>query len=74
MTQKVLTELEERSPRYLLWTNRIFPEYKAPVFGKDFNVELGNYLKQRYHRLGLLPPHEGGYGNWQVAVWEHNYT
>jgi hypothetical protein len=72
MTENILHQLESKPPDYLLWSNRIFPEYQAMVFGKDFDRPLGDFLKAHYHRLGLLPPHSGSYSDWQVAVWERN--
>lgn len=72
MEDKIISSLEERSPQYLLWSNRVFPEYQAMIFGRDFDRPIGDYLKAHYHRLGLLPPHEGNAANWQVAVWERN--
>ena len=72
MLDRLLSQLDANPPKYLLWSNRIFPEYNAPVFGKDFDVNLANYLKQHYHRLGFLPPHSGSYGDWQASVWERN--
>jgi len=72
MSDKIIRSLEEHSPQYLLWSNRVFPEYQAMIFGRDFDRPIGDYLRVHYHRLGLLPPHEGNAANWQVAVWERN--
>ena len=72
MSDKIIARLKERPPQYLLWSNRVFPEYQAYVFGKDFDRPLGDYFRARYHRLGLLAPHDGSFGDWQVAVWERN--
>jgi hypothetical protein len=72
MTDKICASLEARPPQYLLWSNRIFPEYQALSFGKDFDRPLGDYLTAHYHRLGFLPPHAGSYTDWQVAVWQRN--
>jgi hypothetical protein len=72
MTDKIIRALEERPPQYLLWSNRVFPEYEAMIFGKDFDRPLGDYFRTHYHRLGLLSPHEGNAANWQVAIWERN--
>jgi len=72
MTGKLLRELDAKPPHFLLWSNRVFPEYGAPIFGKDFDRPLGDFFKARYHRLGLLPPHSGSFGDWQAAVWERN--
>ena len=72
MTDKIIRALEERPPQYLLWSNRVFPEYQVLIFGKDFDRPLGDYFRAHYHRLGLLPPHDGTFGDWQVAVWQRN--
>ena len=72
MTDKIFRALEERPPQYLLWSNRVFPEYEALIFGKDFDRPLGDYFRTHYRRLGLLPPHDGTFGDWQVAVWQRN--
>ena len=42
------------------------------IFGRDFDRPMGDYLRAHYHRLGLLPPHDGNAADWQVAVWERN--
>jgi len=72
MTDKFLSELEANPPRYLLWSNRIFPEYEQLNFGKDFDRPAGDYFRAHYHRVGLLPPHNGSIQDWQVTVWERN--
>jgi len=72
MADKIIKSLEERPPEYLLWSNRVFPEYQAMIFGRDFDRPIGDYLRAHYHRLGLLTPHDGNAADWQVAVWERN--
>jgi len=72
MTDKLLRELAANPPRYLLWSNRLFPEYGAMQFGKDFDRPLGDFLKAHYHRIGLLPPHSGSYMDWHASLWERN--
>ncbi len=71
-TDKIIASLEQHPPRYLLWSNRVFPEYEAMVFGKDFDRPLGDYFKAHYTRRGLLSPHDGNFADWQVAIWERN--
>jgi hypothetical protein len=41
MTEKMIREIDQKPVRYLLWSNRIFPEFGTPVFGKDFDREIG---------------------------------
>jgi hypothetical protein len=72
MTDKMIREIERKPVRYLLWSNRIFPEFGTPVFGKDFDREIGDYLKANYHRIGPLVPVTGSYLDWTAVVWERN--
>ena len=72
MTDKMIQEIDRKPVRYLLWSNRIFPEFGTPVFGKDFDLELGTYLKTHYHRVRPLVPNDGNYWDWNVTVWERN--
>jgi hypothetical protein len=70
MTNDAIREIEKQPVGYLLWSNRTFVEYGAPVFGQDFNVELGDYLKSHYRPVGpILPGHEK-YWEWNEMVWE----
>ncbi|HET6145682.1 MAG TPA: hypothetical protein VFE02_19415, partial [Candidatus Acidoferrales bacterium] len=72
MTEKMVHEIDAKPVRYLLWSNRTFPEFGTPVFGKDFNVEIGDYLKANYHPLRRLVPLSGSYTDWTAVVWERN--
>jgi hypothetical protein len=38
----------------------------VPVFGTDFNQELGEYFRTRYRRVGSITRAPG----WQADVWE----
>jgi hypothetical protein len=71
MTRDVIREIDEKRPRYLLWSNRVFPEFRTPVFGEDFDVEVGAYLKSHY-RAGarLLPGAPASAWDWTAVVWE----
>lgn len=70
MMNEVIQEIENRRVDYLLWSNRIFPEYGVSVFGKDFDQELGDYLKMRYRPVGhpIVPFSKGAI--WAAEVWE----
>jgi hypothetical protein len=70
MTDDLIQEIDRKRVRYLLWSNRTFPEYGVPVFGKDFAQTLGGYFASRYHRVGRLVP--GAATTWEVSltVWE----
>ena len=56
--------------RYLLWSNRSFPDYGAPQFGTDFDQALGRYLTSHYRRVGPLVPDSDL--DWQLrfTLWE----
>jgi hypothetical protein len=70
MTEELIRQIDEKPVRYLLWSNRIFPEFGVPVFGKDFDVEIGDYLRSRYRRIGPLIPNTGPCCDWTASVWE----
>jgi len=72
MTEKTIREIEERPVRYLLWSNRRFPEYAVPRFGVDFDRAFGDYLTSHYHPVGPLV--QGTVVEWHVrfTVWERN--
>ena len=72
MTDKMIREIDRKPVRYLLWSNRIFPEFGTTVFGKDFDPEIGDYLKANYHRVGPLLPLTDSYWDWNAVVWERN--
>jgi hypothetical protein len=73
MTDDTIREIERQPVSYLLWSNRVFPEYGAPLFGKDFNPELGEYLRSHYERVGpLLPP--VNLWEWSANVWKRKPT
>jgi hypothetical protein len=70
MTDDMIREIDQKPVRYLLWSNRTFPEYGVPVFGKDFDREVGEYLKSRYRPIGSLIPNAGNSWEWTAVVWE----
>jgi hypothetical protein len=70
MTDEFLEELERKRVRYLLWSNRVFPEYGAPVFGVDFDKPLGEYFRSHYRSVGPLVPINRSMGRWNAEVWE----
>jgi hypothetical protein len=70
MTSDLIREIDEKRVRYLLWSNRIFPEYGTPVFGKDFDIEVGDYLKSHYRPVGQLLPSVRTASGWTAEVWE----
>jgi hypothetical protein len=70
MTDDIMREIDRKHVSYLLWSNRTFPEYGAPVFGKDFDQDFGDYLKSRYRPVAPLIPNTGNYWQWTAVVWE----
>jgi hypothetical protein len=68
MTEEMVQEMEDKHPRYLLWSNRTFPEYGVPLFGTDFDRPLGDYLRSHYRPLRpLVRNNDPG---WDAVVWE----
>jgi hypothetical protein len=70
MTDEMIREIDRKPVRYVLWSNRTFSEFGVPVFGKDFDREIGDYLKSHYRRVGSLIPNKGSYVEWTAVVWE----
>ena len=70
MADEEMRDIDRKQVRYLLWSNRTFPEYGAPVFGKDFDQVFGDYLKTRYLPVGPLIPNTGNFWQWTAIVWE----
>jgi hypothetical protein len=69
-TDETIREIERHRVRYLLWSNRTYPDYGTPVFGVDFDQTLGKYLTSHYREIGPLVP--GPNLEWQTSfkVWE----
>jgi hypothetical protein len=72
MTDDMIREIDQKSVQYLIWSNRTFGEYGVPVFGKDFDREIGDYLKSHYHVVGPLIPTGEHYWDWSADIWERN--
>ncbi len=70
MTEETIGEIERKPVDYLLWSNRTFSEYGAKEFGKDFNPEIGEYLKSHYRPVGPLIANDGTSSDWAAVVWE----
>ncbi len=70
MTEETIQQIAQQPVQYLIWSNRTYPDYGAPVFGKDYDQTIGNYLTSRYQRAGLLVP--DSYLDWQTifTLWE----
>jgi len=70
MTNETIQEIEQKQVKYLLWSNRIFPEYGVPIFGRDFDREVGEYLTSHYRRVGPVGPITDPPWEWNAVVWE----
>jgi hypothetical protein len=65
MTEETIRQIREQPVEYLIWSNRTYPDYGAPVFGKDFDQTIGDYLTSHYQRIGPLVP--GSSLGWQTS-------
>ena len=71
MTRDTIRELERKRIRYLLWSSRIFPEFGTPIFGKDFDQEVGEYFRSHYRPVRRLVPYSPGVvWDWSAVIWE----
>jgi hypothetical protein len=70
MTAETIQQIERKPVDYLLWSNRTFAEYGATEFGKDFDPELGEYLKSHYRPIYPLVTSEKPESEWTAMVWE----
>jgi len=72
MTDELIQQIEKAKVRYLIWSNRTFPEYKAMRFGVDFDQTLGQYFHSHYHRVRPLLEKPVPFGEWNAYIWERN--
>ena len=72
MTEDTIRQIEQKPVRYLVWSNRLFPEYGVASFGTDFDQTMGNYLRTHYHRAYMLAPDYFRISEWNAFVWERN--
>jgi hypothetical protein len=70
MTDDLVQQIERRPVRYLIWSNRLFPEYNVLRFGVDFDQTLGNYLFSHYRRVAPVTPASPHYWEWNAYIWE----
>src|SRR5262249_6977390 len=69
MTDRVIEEMEEVPVRYVIWSNRRFPEYGVPEFGVDFDVWVGEYIRRNYRPVWEFSAlHRRDV--WQATLWE----
>jgi len=72
MTDEVIQQIEKKPVRYLIWSNRTYPEYKVMRFGYDFDQTLGQYFFTHYHRVRILVENPVPFGEWNAYIWERN--
>jgi hypothetical protein len=70
MIDEVIEEIEHHNVQYLLWSNRTFPDFGTPVFAKDFDQPLGDYLKSHYRPVGPLLANKENERKWSAVLWE----
>jgi hypothetical protein len=70
MADELIREIDTQRIPYLIWSNRIFPEYGVPVFGVNFDRPLGTYLKSHYRRVELVTDSPITLGEWNAYIWE----
>jgi len=70
MTDETIREIGQKPVDYILWSNRSFKEFGVPVFGEDFDREVGDYLKSHYRPVGPLIANDGAPTDWTAVVWE----
>jgi hypothetical protein len=69
MTDKVIEQINQARVRYIIWSNRSFPEYGVPQFGVDFDVAVGEYIRNHYQPVrvfGTINTPEF----WRATLWE----
>jgi hypothetical protein len=70
MADETIQQIERNHVRYLIWSNRLFPEYGVLRFGTDFDQTLGAYLFAHYRRVGPVTPAPVRLGEWNAYIWE----
>jgi hypothetical protein len=68
MTDEAIQEIEKNHVRYVLWSNQEYRDFGVPVFGKDYNQALGDYLRAHFRRVGPLTTGTGP--GWSADIWE----
>jgi len=69
MTEEAIREIESKNVRYLIWSNRTFPEYGAMLFGKDFDVPLGDFFRAHYQPAGRVTNIPPSIWDWSATIW-----
>ena len=69
MTAKTIAEMELGRVRYVIWSNRQFPEYGVPEFGVDFDVPFAEYIRRTYRPVREFSSSDRSDG-WRATLWE----
>jgi hypothetical protein len=69
MTDQEIHEIDQARVRYLIWSNRVFPEYGVREFGTDFDQSLGSYFRSHYRPIRRLGASAAG-DEWAAMIWE----
>jgi hypothetical protein len=48
MESELIQQIDAKKIHYVIWSNRKFDNYGAPIFGVDFDRALGGYLRAHY--------------------------
>src|SRR5262249_14818451 len=70
MMNELIGEIERKKVRYLVWSNRTFPEYGVSIFGTSFAPELGQYFRAHYRPTGRLMQTPPNMFDLSLTVWE----
>jgi len=67
MTAELIREIDRGPTRYLLWSNREFPQFQLPLFATDPARTVLDYLRSHYRPIRSLPNKGPG---WTAVIWE----
>ena len=70
MVDETIHQIEAHNVTTLIWSNRLFLEYEKPVFGVNFDVPLGDYLRAHFRPVGRLVSTRPPLDEWTAIVWE----
>ncbi len=69
ITAKTIAEMEVVPVRYVIWSNRQFPEYGVPIFGVDFDVPFAEYIRSHYRPVREFSSNDRP-DVWRATLWE----
>jgi hypothetical protein len=71
MMHQVISEMREAQVPYIIWSNRKFYEYGVSDFGIDFEIPLGDYIRDNYRpvlKFGSSTRPDA----WRATLWKKN--